>query len=209
MGIFEGQLRVHKGDRFALVASRFNEFIVDRLVGGATDCINRHGGSEAQIDLIRVPGSFELPQVALQVARSGHYAGVVVLGAVIRGGTPHFDMIANEVTKGAAQVGLETGVPMLYAMDLTEYLPDEIFAGFNAIQDLNRDAFYYARRLVDGVHGHMEEIDAVLTRFAEHWKIHRMAVVDRNLLRLGVYELMFLKEIPFPIIINEALEIVK
>ena len=62
---------------------------------------------------------------------------------------------------------------------------------------------------MDGVHGHLEEIDAVLTRFAEHWKIHRMAVVDRNLLRLGVYELMFLKEIPFPIIINEALEIVK
>jgi N utilization substance protein B len=98
---------------------------------------------------------------------------------------------------------------MLYAMDLTDYLPDEVFAGFNAIQDLNRDAFYYARRLVDGVHGHLEEIDAVLTRFAEHWKIHRMAVVDRNLLRLGVYELMFLKEIPFPIVINEALEIVK
>ena len=98
---------------------------------------------------------------------------------------------------------------MLYAMDLTEYLPDEIFAGFNAIQDLNRDAFYYARRLVDGVHGHMEEIDAVLTRFAEHWKIHRMAVVDRNLLRLGIYELMYLKDIPFPIIINEALEIIK
>ena len=62
---------------------------------------------------------------------------------------------------------------------------------------------------MDGVHGHLEEIDAVLTRFAEHWKIHRMAVVDRNLLRLGVYELMFLKEIPFPIVINEALEIVK
>ncbi len=122
MGIFEGQLRVHKGDRFALVASRFNEFIVDRLVGGATDCINRHGGSEAQIDLIRVPGSFELPQVALQVARSGHYAGVVVLGAVIRGGTPHFDMIANEVTKGAAQVGLETGVPMIFGVLTTDTL---------------------------------------------------------------------------------------
>jgi N utilization substance protein B len=98
---------------------------------------------------------------------------------------------------------------MLYAMDVTGYQPDEVFAGFNAIQDLNRDAFYYARRLVDGVHGHLEEIDQVLARFAEHWKLHRMAAVDRNLLRLGIYELMFLKEIPFPIIINEALEIVK
>jgi N utilization substance protein B len=98
---------------------------------------------------------------------------------------------------------------MLYAMDLTCYQPDEVFAGFHAIQDLNRDAFYYARRLVDGVYGNLEEIDSVLTRFAENWKIHRMAAVDRNLLRLGIYELMYLKDIPFPIIINEALEIVK
>jgi 6,7-dimethyl-8-ribityllumazine synthase len=126
MGIFEGQLRVEKGDRFALVASRFNEFIVDRLVGGATDCIVRHGGSEAQIDLIRVPGAFELPQVALQVARSGRYAGVVLLGAVIRGGTPHFDMIANEVTKGAAQVALETGVPVIFGVLTTDTVEQAI-----------------------------------------------------------------------------------
>jgi N utilization substance protein B len=110
---------------------------------------------------------------------------------------------------GVRRRGREYALQMLYAMDLTSYPPDEVFAGFNAIQDLNRDAFYYARRLVDGVHGHLEEIDAVLTRFAEHWKIHRMAAVDRNLLRLGIYELMYLKDIPFPIIINEALEIVK
>ena len=98
---------------------------------------------------------------------------------------------------------------MLYAMDLTGYAPDQVFAGFCAIQDLNRDAFYYARRLVDGVHGHLEAIDGVLTKYAEHWKIHRMAAVDRNLLRLGLYELMFVREVPFPIVINEALEIVK
>lgn len=110
---------------------------------------------------------------------------------------------------GVRRRGREYALQMLYAMDLTAYEPDEVFAGFNAIQDLNRDAFYYARRLVDGVHGHLEEIDAVLARFAEHWKIHRMAAVDRNLLRLGIYELMYLKDIPFPIIINEALEIVK
>jgi len=126
MGIFEGQLRVDKGDRYALVASRFNEFIVDRLVGGATDCIVRHGGSEAQIDLIRVPGSFELPQVALQVARSGQYAGVVLLGAVIRGGTPHFDMIANEVTKGTTQVALETGVPVIFGVLTTDTVEQAI-----------------------------------------------------------------------------------
>ena len=110
---------------------------------------------------------------------------------------------------GVRRRGREYALQMLYAMDVTGYQPDQVFAGFYAIQDLNRDAFYYARRLVDGVHGHLEEIDTALTRYAEHWKIHRMAVVDRNLLRLGLYELMFVKEIPFPIVINEALEIVK
>ena len=126
MGIFEGQLRVDKGDRFALVAARFNEFIVERLVGGATDCILRHGGTEAQIDLIRVPGAFELPLVAKQVAKSGQYAGVVVLGAVIRGGTPHFDMIAAEVTKGTAQVGLDTGLPVIFGVLTTDTVEQAI-----------------------------------------------------------------------------------
>ncbi len=110
---------------------------------------------------------------------------------------------------GVRRRGREYALQMLYAMDMTGYLPDQVFAGFSAIQDLNRDAFYYARRLVDGIHGQLEEIDRVLQKYAEHWKIHRMAVVDRNLLRLGLYELMYLKEIPFPIVINEALEIVK
>ncbi|MBK8727414.1 MAG: transcription antitermination factor NusB [Holophagaceae bacterium] len=110
---------------------------------------------------------------------------------------------------GVRRRGREYALQMLYAMDLTDYQPDQVFAGFYALQDLNRDAFYYARRLVDGVHSHLHEIDPVLSKYAEHWKIHRMAVVDRNLLRLGLFELMFQKEIPFPIIINEALEIVK
>jgi len=126
MGIFEGQLRVDKGDRFAFVASRFNEFIVERLVGGATDCILRHGGSEAQIDLVRVPGAFELPLVAQKMARSGQYAGVIILGAVIRGGTPHFDMIAGEVTKGAAQVALDTGVPISFGVLTTDSVDQAI-----------------------------------------------------------------------------------
>jgi len=116
VAIFEGQLHIDKADRFALVTARFNEFIVDRLVEGAMDCLLRHGGGESQVDIFRVPGSFELPQVALEVARTGKYAGVALIGAVIRGGTPHFDMIAAEVTKGAAQVALETGVPLVFGV---------------------------------------------------------------------------------------------
>lgn len=110
---------------------------------------------------------------------------------------------------GVRRRGREYALQMLYAMDLSGYAPDQVFAGFYAIQDLNRDAFYYARRLVDGVYGHLDEIDDVLAKYAEHWKIHRMAAVDRNLLRLGLFELMYVKEVPFPIVINEALEIVK
>ena len=110
---------------------------------------------------------------------------------------------------GVRRRGREYALQMLYSMDLTGYPPDQVFAGYYALQDLNRDAFYYARRLVDGVHSHLAEIDAALTKYAEHWKIHRMAAVDRNLLRLGLYELMYIPEIPFPIIINEALEIGK
>ena len=152
MGIFEGQLRVEKGDRFALVASRFNEFIVERLVGGATDCILRHGGDEAQIDLVRVPGAFELPQVALQVARSGKYAGVILLGAVIRGGTPHFDMIANEVTKGAAQVGLETGVPVVFGVLTTDTVEQAIDRAGTKMGNKGWEAAQSLLELVDLMH---------------------------------------------------------
>ncbi|MDE3032205.1 MAG: 6,7-dimethyl-8-ribityllumazine synthase [Acidobacteriota bacterium] len=126
MGIFEGHIRVHEGDRFALVASRWNDFIVERLVEGARDCILRHGGRDEQMDLIRVPGSFELPQAAQAAARSGRYAGVVVLGSVIRGGTPHFDMIAAEVTKGAAQVALDSGVPLTFGVLTTDSVEQAI-----------------------------------------------------------------------------------
>ncbi|WLT32603.1 6,7-dimethyl-8-ribityllumazine synthase [Geothrix sp. PMB-07] len=126
MGIFEGHIRVHGGDRFALVASRWNDFIVERLIDGAKDCILRHGGNEDQLDLIRVPGSFELPQAAKLAAQSGRYAGIIVLGTVIRGGTPHFDMIAAEVTKGAAQVALDTGLPLAFGVLTTDSVEQAI-----------------------------------------------------------------------------------
>jgi 6,7-dimethyl-8-ribityllumazine synthase len=126
MAIFEGQLQVNKNDRFAFVAARFNEFIVDRLVEGAMDCVSRHGGSESQVDIFKVPGSFELPQAALSVAQSGNYSGILLLGTVIRGGTPHFDVIAAEVAKGAAQVALQTGVPLTFGVLTTDTIDQAI-----------------------------------------------------------------------------------
>ena len=101
-----------KGLKFALVAARFNDFIVDRLVGGAVDYLVRNGASREDLTLIRIPGAFEMPLVARKLAASGEYSGVVCLGAVIRGATPHFDFVSGECAKGIAQASLETNVPI-------------------------------------------------------------------------------------------------
>ncbi|WP_041721124.1 6,7-dimethyl-8-ribityllumazine synthase [Pseudodesulfovibrio piezophilus] len=111
----EGQLNA-QGVKIAIVAARFNDFIVDRLISGATDYFVRHGGSEDNLTLVRLPGAFELPIAAQKLARSGDYDGVVVLGAVIRGATPHFDYVCNECAKGVAQASMETGVPMGFGL---------------------------------------------------------------------------------------------
>jgi 6,7-dimethyl-8-ribityllumazine synthase len=112
---YEGKL-LAEGLRFGLVASRFNEMIVRRLLAGALDAIQRHGGSEEMIDVAWAPGAFELPLVAQRLAQSGRYDAVICLGAVIRGATPHFEYIASEAAKGIAQVGLATGVPVIYGV---------------------------------------------------------------------------------------------
>jgi len=111
----EGMLRA-EGLRFAVVASRWNDLIVSRLVGGAQDALRRLGAREDQMTLVRVPGSFEIPLAAKKLAASGRYDAIICVGAVIRGETPHFDYIAAEVTKGIAAASLETGVPIAYGI---------------------------------------------------------------------------------------------
>ena len=111
--IIEADL-VARGLRVALLASRFNHFIVDRLVEGATDCVKRHGGDD--VTLVRAPGAWELPLICQTLARSGRFDAIVALGAVIRGSTPHFDYVAGEVTKGLAQVSMATGVPVTFGV---------------------------------------------------------------------------------------------
>lgn len=102
--------------RFALVASRFNSFVVESLIAGAVDTLRRHGVADAQITLVRSPGAFELPLVVQKVAASGNYDAIVALGAVIRGGTPHFEYVAGECTKGIAQVSLASGLPIAFGV---------------------------------------------------------------------------------------------
>jgi len=122
---FEGKL-LGKGLKFGLVVSRFNEFITRKLLEGAQDALVRHGADEADIEVAWVPGSFEIPLVAKKLAQSKRYDAVICLGAVIRGGTPHFDYVAAEVSKGVAKVGLETGLPVIYGLITADTLEQAI-----------------------------------------------------------------------------------
>jgi 6,7-dimethyl-8-ribityllumazine synthase len=121
----EGQMTA-KGLKFAILASRFNDTIVDRLVGGAVDYLTRHGAEREDLTLVRVPGAFEMPLAAKKLAKSGKYAAIVCLGAVVRGHTPHFDFVAGECTKGLAQVSLESGVPVGFGLLTTDNLEQAI-----------------------------------------------------------------------------------
>ncbi len=121
----EGML-VGKGLKFGLVVSRFNEFITQKLLDGAQDALLRHGVAQADIDVAWVPGSFEIPLVAKKLAQTKRYDAVICLGAVVRGGTPHFDYISAEVTKGIAMVGLEVGLPVIYGVITAENLEQAI-----------------------------------------------------------------------------------
>ena len=115
MNIYEGKL-IPEDIKIGIVASRFNEFIVSKLIGGADDALRRHNVKDENVDLAWVPGAFEIPLVASKMAQSGKYDAVICLGAVIRGSTDHYEYVANEVTKGIAAVSLKTGVPVMFGV---------------------------------------------------------------------------------------------
>ncbi|MDP4125911.1 MAG: 6,7-dimethyl-8-ribityllumazine synthase [Bacillota bacterium] len=125
MKTYEGNL-VAQGLKIGIIAARFNEFITSKLVSGAVDALLRHGALEADIELVWVPGAFEIPVVAQKMALSKRYDAVICLGAVIRGATPHFDLVSNEVSKGIAQVGLQTGVPIIFGVLATDSIEQAI-----------------------------------------------------------------------------------
>ncbi|SPF42895.1 riboflavin synthase beta chain [Syntrophobacter sp. SbD1] len=125
MRVFEGKL-LAKGLKFGIIVSRFNDFIGDRLLGGAIDALKRNGADEQNLDIFKVPGAFEIPLIAKKVAESGKYDAVICLGAVIRGGTPHFDYVAAEVSKGIAHVAMEAGVPISFGVLTTDTLEQAI-----------------------------------------------------------------------------------
>jgi 6,7-dimethyl-8-ribityllumazine synthase len=125
MKVFEGNL-VGTGLRVGIVAARFNELIVSKLLGGALDALKRHGVEEANVDVAWVPGAFEIPLIAKRMAESGRYDAVVTLGAVIRGATPHFDYVCSECAKGVASISLATGVPVIFGVLTTDSIEQAI-----------------------------------------------------------------------------------
>ena len=125
MKVIEGKLVAGKG-KFAIVASRFNEFIVSKLISGAEDTLVRHGVDTDDITLVWVPGAFEIPLAAQKLAQSGKYCAIVCLGAGIRGSTSHYDYVCSEVSKGIAQVNLTTGVPAAFGIVTTENIEQAI-----------------------------------------------------------------------------------
>ena len=123
--VYEGNLDA-KGIRFGIVVSRFNHFITDRLSEGALDALQRHGAAEDLIEIVKVPGSFEIPLMVKHMVKSGRYDVIICLGALIRGSTVHFDVLSAEVTKGIAQVMLDTGVPVAFGVITTDTLEQAI-----------------------------------------------------------------------------------
>ncbi len=124
--VIEGGLVVPAGAKFAIVASRFNHFIVDRLVEGAVDGLLRHGADVANVSIVRVPGAWEIPPTVARIASKKKVDAILAVGAVIRGSTPHFDYVAAEVSKGVAQVALQTGVPIAFGVLTTDSIEQAV-----------------------------------------------------------------------------------
>jgi 6,7-dimethyl-8-ribityllumazine synthase len=151
--VIEGSL-VDTGGRYAIVAGRFNEFITSRLVGGCEDALRRHGiDPDARVDLVWVPGAFEIPLVCQKCAESGSYAAVIALGTVIRGATPHFDFVSSEVSKGVANAGMKTGVPIIFGVLTTDTIEQAVERAGTKAGNKGFDAGLAAIEMVSLING--------------------------------------------------------
>lgn len=146
--VVEGKI-IAKGMKFGIVASRFNDFISGKLIDGALDALNRSGADTKDIEIIRVPGAFEIPLAAKKAAQSGRFDAVICLGTVIRGATPHFEYISAEVSKGIASVGLDTGVPVIFGVITTDTIEQAIERAGSKSGNKGWDAALSAIEMVD------------------------------------------------------------
>lgn len=144
----EGQL-IAKGKKFAIVVSRFNDFISKRLLEGAIDTLMRHGAKDSEIEAVWVPGAFEIPVVANKIAKSKKFDAVICIGAVIKGSTPHFEYVAGEAAKGVAKVSLDTGIPVIFGVITAENLEQAIERAGTKDGNKGRDAAISAIEMVN------------------------------------------------------------
>ena len=151
MNVIQGNV-IGSGIKVALVASRFNEFIVSKLLSGAEDGLVRHGVEGSDIDAYWVPGAFELPLMGQKLAESGKYDAVICLGAVIRGSTSHYDLVCNEAAKGIAQASLKTGVPVLFGVITTENIEQAIERAGTKAGNKGYDCALSAIEMVNLIH---------------------------------------------------------
>ena len=148
-------MKVHKGyldasgRKFTIVVSRFNEFITQKLLEGALDCLRRHGAGEEDLEVVWVPGAFEISYVAKKIAESANCYGIICLGAVIRGATPHFDYVAGEVAKGVARIALETGMPIVYGVITVDSIEQAVERAGTKVGNRGFDAALATIELVD------------------------------------------------------------
>lgn len=152
MQVIEARLEA-SGLRFALVVSRFNEALTSRLESGALDCLIRHGADEEAVTLFRVPGSWELPLLAAKLAGSGDYDAIIALGVLVRGGTPHFDLIAAEVAKGLAQAAMTHGVPVTFGVVTADTLEQAVERAGTKMGNKGWDAALAAVEMARLYHG--------------------------------------------------------
>lgn len=146
--IFEGKISA-EGFRFAIIVSRFNDFISSRLVEGAMDALNRHGANDEQVSLVKVPGAFEIPHTAKRLVESERFDAIICLGAVIRGSTPHFEYVASEVSKGIANVGIESKIPVTFGVLTTDNLEQAIERAGSKAGNKGWDAAMAAMEMVN------------------------------------------------------------
>ena len=267
----EGDLSA-AGMKFAVVVSRWNAVVTDRLLEGALDALLRSGADRSDIEVIRVPGAWEIPAAARAAANTGRVDAIVTLGCLLRGETAHYEAIYNEVARGIGQSQQETGIPhsfgvltcetleqalnragikagnkgfeaaaaaiemvslrrkvaagrsrltsrhrrksrelamqMLFQADVGHQTADQVRATFwKAGDPVEPEVRGFAEDLFRVAQERQEEIDALIASHSTHWRLDRMPAVDRNLLRMAVAELLGFKSTPFPVVINEALEI--
>ncbi len=150
--VHEGKLDA-KGFRFAIIVSRFNSFVTDKLLEGALDALKRHGADEALVEIFRVPGAFEIPLIAKKIAKRKDIDGLICLGAVIKGGTPHFHYVASEVTKGIAMVSLESEKPVAFGILTTESVEQAVERAGTKAGNKGTDAAMSAIEMVNLVKG--------------------------------------------------------